>query len=462
MFDAFNMAPKLFCSYELQLASAYGVLGQDKKWTGMVGSLLKNETDVGGPYFVEENRGKVIRFVSPLDFSQLVLVTGLIPENTDPFMIFRVFSITVWLTLLSFVFIVAGTACLVYSVWPSSERKRKVAAYFRYLWMFQTSLLGKEFGSNSRWFLRHIRSTPSFRFIQSVWLMTCLVFLNTYQGSIISSYAASKMKPKYENLNDIMQDTRVEVATYANSFPYLCLAKLVNTTFEPIFLRARENLLYVVPGTPEWMEPVEEGRTVIVAETGYTKYLIGQRFKNTGKCGIRVIPLDLCSSYIALATRKELSRNLLNDFDVGIQKFNEGGISKLQKAKSVLFYDICTQSSISTTHALDLAELQGAFTVLGVGLFLSGVNLVLEIVINWKESQKYTFRIPNLTPLDLELFASHDIFLAAMFVTAKKNNQDKLSEGHVGPYIPFQKKISLHQLRKLIAEVLRNSKTSLA
>ncbi|GIY06440.1 lig_chan-Glu_bd domain-containing protein [Caerostris extrusa] len=141
--------------YELQLASAYGVLGQDKKWTGMVGSLLKNETDVGGPYFVEENRGKVIRFVSPLDFSQLVLVTGLIPENTDPFMIFRVFSITVWLTLLSFVFIVAGTACLVYSVWPSSERKRKVAAYFRYLWMFQTSLLGKEFGSNSRWFPPH-------------------------------------------------------------------------------------------------------------------------------------------------------------------------------------------------------------------------------------------------------------------------------------------------------------------
>ncbi|GIY06442.1 lig_chan-Glu_bd domain-containing protein [Caerostris extrusa] len=229
------------------------------------------------------------------------------------------------------------------------------------------------------------------------------------------------------------------------------LGKLVNTTFEPIFLRARENLLYVVPGTPEWMEPVEEGRTVIVAETGYTKYLIGQRFKNTGKCGIRVIPLDLCSSYIALATPEKSSQGTCSTTSI-IQKFNEGGISKLQKAKSVLFTTYARSRAFQPRMRWIWQNSREPFTVLGVGLFLSGVNLVLEIVINWNRSQKYTFRIPNLTPLDLALLVSHDIFWQP-YLSLPKIIKMNYPTGHVGPCIL----LSVEDLPAPTAEINRGS-----
>ncbi|XP_055947107.1 uncharacterized protein LOC129980750 [Argiope bruennichi] len=82
--------------YQLQVESVYGILGPDKKWTGMIGAMLRNETDIVGPFFMDERRGSVVQFVSPLDFSQLVLVTGLTHASNYPFLIFKVFSIEVY------------------------------------------------------------------------------------------------------------------------------------------------------------------------------------------------------------------------------------------------------------------------------------------------------------------------------------------------------------------------------
>ncbi|GBN82173.1 hypothetical protein AVEN_112457-1, partial [Araneus ventricosus] len=210
--------------YQLQLEKAYGILGPDKKWTGMIGAMLRNETDIVGPFFMDERRGSVVQFVSPLDFSQLVLVTGLTSAGNYPFLIFRVFSIELWLAFLTAVFIAAGATSLIYFTLPFSFKKTKTETFLKYLWLFLMSLVGKDFGSKSSWYLRYIWSSRSFRFIQGVWLLSCFIFVNSYQGSIISSFASNRLKPKYETLEEVMKDREVDVGTYPNSFPYLCLS----------------------------------------------------------------------------------------------------------------------------------------------------------------------------------------------------------------------------------------------
>ncbi|KAF8797148.1 Glutamate receptor 1 like protein [Argiope bruennichi] len=376
--------------YQLQVESLYGILGPDKKWTGMIGAMLRNETDIVGPFFMDERRGSVVQFVSPLDFSQLVLVTGLTHASNYPFLIFKVFSIELWLAFLMAVFIVAGATSLIYFILPFPFKKTKMEACLRYLWLFLMSLIGKDFGAKGSWYLKYILNSRSFRFIQGVWLLSVLIFVNTYQGSIISSFAANKLKPKYETLEEVINDNNVAVGTYPNSFPYLCLSKLANTTLEPIWLRAQENLVYEVSHTPEWMDRVEKGKMVIVAELGHTKYLIGKRFERTGLCGIRVVPLRLCASYLALGARKDLSRSFINKFNYEILRFNEGGLSKRHKTKSVLFYDICTQGRTSTTHPLSLADLTGAFTILIVGLSTASVCAVIELLMNNRIQKRQT------------------------------------------------------------------------
>ncbi|GBN73286.1 hypothetical protein AVEN_136532-1 [Araneus ventricosus] len=64
-------------------------------WNGMIGSMVENETDISGPYFIDEDRSLAVEFSDPVAFSQLTIVSGLISSNRDPFLILAVFSMPV-------------------------------------------------------------------------------------------------------------------------------------------------------------------------------------------------------------------------------------------------------------------------------------------------------------------------------------------------------------------------------
>ncbi|GFU13631.1 lig_chan-Glu_bd domain-containing protein [Nephila pilipes] len=124
-------------------ASYGGFVGPDGKWNGMIGAMLRNETDVAGPVFINAARASVVDFAFPLDFADLVIISGLVPANKNPYLIFRIFSITVWLLILLAIFICAGLTYIIYVLWPSFDEKRKLDAFCRYLWSYQVSLIGK-------------------------------------------------------------------------------------------------------------------------------------------------------------------------------------------------------------------------------------------------------------------------------------------------------------------------------
>lgn len=72
--------------------------------------------------------------------------------------------------------------------------------------------------------MKHVWKSPSFKLLQGIWLLSCLVLTYIYQGTIISTYAADKMKAKYENFEDVMADPRVAIGTFENSYELLCLS----------------------------------------------------------------------------------------------------------------------------------------------------------------------------------------------------------------------------------------------
>ncbi|GBN21473.1 hypothetical protein AVEN_244199-1 [Araneus ventricosus] len=83
-------------SFTYQYDAPYGgFIGPDGKWNGIVGDMINNVTDLAGPIFINEARASVVDFAFPVDFSQLVIISGLVPAHKDPFLIFGVFSLTV-------------------------------------------------------------------------------------------------------------------------------------------------------------------------------------------------------------------------------------------------------------------------------------------------------------------------------------------------------------------------------
>lgn len=50
-----------------------------------------------------------------------------------------------------------------------------------------------------------------------------LVVMYTYQGAITSTFAADKLKPLIETMEELNDNTAVQPSTLRNSFPFACL-----------------------------------------------------------------------------------------------------------------------------------------------------------------------------------------------------------------------------------------------
>ncbi|GBO37360.1 hypothetical protein AVEN_229561-1 [Araneus ventricosus] len=178
-----------------------------------------------------------------------------------------------------------------------------------------------EFGDNRRWFLRHVWSSPSFRLLQSLWFTAgCLVFMYTYQGAIISAFAGDKLKPRISTLEELLEDTKMGISTFKNSYPMAFFKRLANTNYGSIWFRLEHNL--VIPpskGTvPDWLDDIEDGKRVFIADMFWLKYLIGERFVKTGKCGLRATDIELGAAYMSFAFRKELrNKRVFESFNKG-------------------------------------------------------------------------------------------------------------------------------------------------
>ncbi|GIY32619.1 hypothetical protein CDAR_37021 [Caerostris darwini] len=362
--------------------NTYGAKSPNGTWSGMIGTMMSNETDISGPYFVSEERALAMEYTVPLAFSQLTLLSGLVSSNRDPFLILGVFSEMVWITLLLTTIVVSATATLIYYVLPARNKRKKIEAFSRYLWAFQSGLSGKEFGDNNRWFVKHVSSSPSFTLLQSLWFtVCCLVMMYTYQGAIISTFTVDKLKPKISTIEELLQNTGIGISTFRDSYPMAFFSKLVNTKYESLWLRLKNNL--VIPpskGTvPSWLDAVEEGKEVFIADTLWMKNLVGERFLKTGKCGIRAIDVDLGAAYIAFAFRKQLKNSsVFKNFNKGMRRFNEGDLSKFKILISTVYYDICTSERMSVTDPLNLSDLAGAFIILALGNAFALILFVFE------------------------------------------------------------------------------------
>ncbi|PRD35112.1 UNVERIFIED_CONTAM: glutamate receptor [Trichonephila clavipes] len=350
------------------------------------------ETDISGPYFIDRDRSLAVEFAVPLTFSQLTLVSGLIPSNRNPFLILGVFSLKVWLVLIFTTLLVSGAATLIYRVLPAKEKRKVPETFSRYFWGYQSSLVGKEFGGIDRWFLRHVWPSTSFRLLQSIWFTGgTLVLMYTYQGAIISAFTADKLKPKISTIDELLADTKVQFSTFKNSYPMAFFSRLTNTKYEPLWLRLKNNL--VTPPdkgvVPTWLDLVEDGKTIFIADTLWMQNLIGERFMKTGKCNVRTINIDLGAAYIAFAFRKELkNERVFKNFNKGLRRFNEGNLAKHRYITSTLYYDICTGASIPITDPLNLTDLAGAFILLGVGIGLAIIFFAVEFSMNLKKNNK--------------------------------------------------------------------------
>ncbi|CAL1301895.1 unnamed protein product, partial [Larinioides sclopetarius] len=108
---------------------------------------------------------------------------------------------------------------------------------------------------------------------------------------------------------------------------------------------------------PYWLDWIEEGKMIFVADPWWLKNVIGERFLKTGKCGLRMTNTDFGASYVSFAFRKELrNSSIFKKFNKGVRRFTEGSLHHRRMITNSLYYDICTGDSTAVVDPLHLSD----------------------------------------------------------------------------------------------------------
>ncbi|KAG8175281.1 hypothetical protein JTE90_006641 [Oedothorax gibbosus] len=328
----------------LQPDKAFGLKLPNGSFTGMIRSLVINETDIAGPFAVNEERSNVVEFSEPFFYAYLGIMSGVVETQKNPFIISQIFTVQV-----------------------SS----------------QTQDFFCNFGNSYRWFMRHACDSTSFRMLLLTWFLPCLVFVHSYQGGILSAFASNKLQPKIASLDDLLNDESIEPIVWANTATEKLYRNLQNTRYGPIWERMKGSLVSrPLPGTvPPYMKRVHKGQAIVTAFSYDLKKLVGDWFQKRDECGLAVSNIGLGDGFVALALRKEfINTNFIKQFNRGIRLFNEGGLAHFSLLRSNRNYEKCTLGNTSVSKPLNLTDLMGAFIVLGTGLAAASILFVIEML----------------------------------------------------------------------------------
>ncbi|KAG8182851.1 hypothetical protein JTE90_000455 [Oedothorax gibbosus] len=367
----------------MQPDGAFGAKLSNGSFTGMIQSLVKNETDISGPFKMNEERSKVVQFSEPFVDAYLGIMSGVVETQKNPFIIFQIFTVQVWIAILSSILFMASAATAVYFVLPTYETRSLPTVFFKYLWSFQISLLNKNFGNSYRWFMRHVYDSTSFRILLLTYFGSCLVLLYSYQGGILSAFASNKLQPKIASLYDLFNDNSIEPIAIANTATEVSYRNLQNTRYGPIWERMKGSLIDEdVPETvPPWMERVHKGQAIITEFSYHLKARVGDWFQKRNECGLAVSNIELGYGYVALALRKEfINTDFIKQFNRGIRLFNEGGLAHFSLLRVNLNYEKCTGGTSSMSKPLNLIDFMGAFIVLVTGFSAASIIFLIELL----------------------------------------------------------------------------------
>ena len=63
--------------------------------------------------------------------------------------------------------------------------------------------------------------TLSFKLLRCLWFSAaCFILMNIYKSSITSAFSSSKLMPRIQTLDQLLEDTALEVGTFENSYPH--------------------------------------------------------------------------------------------------------------------------------------------------------------------------------------------------------------------------------------------------
>ncbi|GFU13637.1 uncharacterized protein NPIL_429161, partial [Nephila pilipes] len=337
------------------------------------------EVDIAGLFVASEQRAAVVEFTHCLGFSKLGIITGVISSDKNLFLYANVFSWKVWLCLLLAIIGIALVAELIFNVTCSEKKSDDVSLFASYFWLFWRYLVGRDGGSTNNWALVHIWNMQSFRILLSTWLLgPVIICLLSFQGSITSTFAVTKLRPVIADLDELNDKTNIVPVTSRGSAVQICFK--TSPSHSELWKRMENNSIAFKPeAIAETMLKIEKGTHILIIDYIYALHIVSDYVKRTGRCSIQVEEEHFCQSFIALAVQKFTSTKTVKKINSKLNYIIQAKLTDRWMNRVYNNYTHCTRQA-TERKPLSIKDILGGFVIWSIGIAVSFLVLISEIV----------------------------------------------------------------------------------
>ncbi|GFY47896.1 hypothetical protein TNIN_93741 [Trichonephila inaurata madagascariensis] len=379
VFEALSYSLNYQFEIHSQVDHQFGALQTDGSYSGMLGALHKKEVDIAGPFVASEQRAAVAEFTNCLEFSKLGIITGIVSSDRNMFLYAKVFTWKVWLSLLMTIIGVALVAALIYNVSVNGWKHNQISLLSRYFWVFWSFLIGHDAGTTNHWALINIWNKESFRILLAAWLLGPVInSLFSFQGSITSTFAITKLRPVIADLDELSQKTNIIPVTTKGSAVQICF--MTSPDHAHLWKRMENNsIIFSAETVAETMTKIEKGTHILIVDYIYALNIASNYVKRTGRCSVQVEELLFCQNFIALALRKGTEVTTMRRINTRLTYIIQAKLTDRWMNRVYTNYTHCTRQPSEESKPLSITDILGGFVIWGVGITISILLLIVEI-----------------------------------------------------------------------------------
>ncbi|KPP59304.1 putative glutamate receptor, partial [Scleropages formosus] len=364
-----ELAKKLGFKYNVHLVKdgAYGHLDERGHWNGMIGEVIRGEADLAvAPLTLTAAREKVVELSKPFMSTGIsfIIRKEAAAEQPELFGFLSPFSTETWVGILVAYLVTAVCICIVARLspceWSEPDTEDNSFTLLHSLWYTAGALALQGAGPHPKAF--------SGRVISAIWWFFVVVLLASYFANMSAMQQSDKPHVSIQTFEDLANQDVIEYGTLSVSSS---LAFFKNSK-NPLYRRIYENMerrKSFVSSVDEGVRRAQEGNYAFIGES-VSLDLTVSRYCNLVR-GSDVIGMR------GYSIAGSLGSSFMKNLSVAILQLSESGELDFLRNKWWASRCLVQGESGSDPHS---HSLKGLFVVLGLGLGISVLLALLELI----------------------------------------------------------------------------------
>ncbi|XP_070563524.1 glutamate receptor 3-like [Ptychodera flava] len=377
--------------YTLKLVddSRYGSLGYDGEWNGMIGELLSQKADMAAaPLTISYMRERVVDFSMPFMTSGLTAVykkgtTFAGNQNINLFAFLTPYQAPVWICIIVAGAVVGLTTYLLSRFSPCEGRAPSNSAESRgeqdqhvgiddAFWFTFSTLMLQGYSKSPR--------SVAVRFLGIFWFFFVIVILFTYLSTVAAFLTVERVEGPVESFEGLSRQSYVQYGTIkGGSSEAFFKHSQVETYKKMSWAMNGAQPSAFVNSTASGIQRVRESkeRYAFIGEKHSLQYIAAQQ-----PCDLSVMPTEISVKSYGFAFRH--NSTLREQVTRALLYLGESG--QLDYLETKWWQGPCSEAATETdspggAHSISLSDIAGLFIILLIGIILSVLVLLLEVVV---------------------------------------------------------------------------------